>query len=57
MSQNDLDLIEEAYGMAPCEWMVVDAMIKKADTIEAKDRLKSISSHLFHKEEYDAGVL
>lgn len=57
MTKNDMDLIQEAYEKAPCEWMIVFAMIKKADTDEAKQKLKSICNRLFYTEEFESGVL
>ena len=57
MTFKDKELIEKALKLDYTYWGTAEAYAKKADTPEAKDRLQRISSNLYRKEEYFAGLL
>lgn len=57
MSDHDKKLIEEAWALHYVDWYYIDDMIERAESQEAKDRLKSIRSNKYHTEEYHAGCL
>lgn len=57
MSEKDKQLIKQAESISYVDWHIVDDLMVQADSEEAKSKLKSIRSHLYHTEEYYAGCL
>jgi UTP-glucose-1-phosphate uridylyltransferase len=51
MSQHDLDLISQANKVHFIDSYLVDNMVDKAESEEAKEELKRIARYLYHKEE------
>ena len=54
--ETDLALIRQAKRMSCTQWSEVSDMRNKATFAITKDRLKAISSHYYHREEYNAGL-
>lgn len=57
MTVADQHLINIAETKHWSEWSEVDAMIDKAQSQEAKKRLREIRSYLYHREEAACGNL
>ena len=57
MTAKDITLIKEAEKYSYMDWHKVMDLIKLADTDEARRRLDNIATHLYHTEEYYAGLL
>lgn len=47
MTENDDELIQRAAEMKADEWDIVAAMVRLADTPEAKDKLQDIAKKLY----------
>ena len=56
MSENDTRLIDEAWSINCIDWPQIDGMIEKAESEEAKERLRTIQKHKYHLEEYEANL-
>lgn len=57
MTEKDKELIEKASKMHYTEWSEVSDMEEQAESEEAKAKLHSIATTLYHREEYHAGLL
>lgn len=57
LTEKDKELIRKAQYIQPMYFYMVDELIEQADTEEAKERLNSIRSTLYHIDEYEAGIL
>ena len=57
MTDNDKELIKKAHEIDCIRWWEVDELIEKADTEEAKNKLKFIRSFKYHQEEAFAGTI
>lgn len=57
MTKKDKKLIKKANECCAVQWFKVEKMMEEAETEEAKSILKSISSKLYHQEEYFEGLL
>jgi len=57
ISRKDKNLIDQAKKTHYTNSYLVDKMVDEADSEEAKEILKTISSYLYHKEEYMSGNL
>ena len=57
MTDNDKELIKKAHEIDYIRWWEVDELIEKADTEEAKNKLKFIRSFKYHQEEAIAGTI
>lgn len=57
MTQRDKDLIERAWSVHFTEWFLIDELINQAESEEAKERLRTIRSFKYHREEFSAGCL
>lgn len=56
MSNNDMQLINQAWDINPMRWYDIDALIDKAESAEAKEELRSIRNYKYHIEEYKSGL-
>jgi hypothetical protein len=50
-------LIKKATGMDCIYWSIVDSMADKAETAEAREILQKMAKTMYHKEEWEAGLL
>ena len=57
MTEKDKKLIEKAEQTNYIDWYLVSKMEEEAESEEAQQLLHSISSRLYHIEEYYAGLL
>ncbi len=57
MTYRDRHLLAKASTIHYTLWYEVFDLIDKADTDEAKVKLKQIGMHLYHKDEYEHGML
>jgi len=57
MTDKDKELIRKARATYCTQWYMVEAMIEEADTKEAKEELRRIAIHKYHREEALAGCL
>lgn len=57
MTEKDEQLIRQAEKLSCTRWYEVQDLIARADTEEAREHLRAIESLLYHREEYDAGLL
>ena len=57
MTENDKELLEQSEKLTSIDWGIADTLAKKADSPEVKQQLKNLSTTLYHKEEYYAGLL
>lgn len=57
MTVGDYALIMEAEKMHYTDWDLVDKMIDKAESDEAKEKLRGIRNYLYHREEFACGNL
>ena len=57
MTKNDKELIAQAEATGYTEWFDIDDLMKKADSDEARERMRVIRTKKFHEEEYHAGLL
>lgn len=57
MTQRDKDLIERAWSVHFTEWFLIDELIDQAESEEARERLRTIRSFKYHREEFSAGCL
>ena len=51
MTPKDIKFIETAYSMPAKDWMLIDQLAEKADTLDARERLLEIARAKYHKEE------
>lgn len=57
MTQRDKQLIDKASHLHAVDWFMVVDMEKEAESDEAKQILHDRATHLYHVEEYYAGLL
>lgn len=57
MSENDIRLIEEARALPYMLWFHIDALIERAESPEAREKLRGIQIWKYHEEEYYVGNL
>lgn len=57
MTEKDKELIKKAWDTDYIYWSTIDELMEQAETIEAKEKLKSIRSFKYHQEEVFAGTL
>lgn len=57
MTRKDKNLIRKANACWAIEWFKVEEMVEQAESEEAKNELRTISSRLYHQEEYFEGLL
>lgn len=57
MTENDIQLIEQAERLPWSLWYVAEELAEQADSEEALKRLRRIASTLYHREEYYAGCI
>ena len=57
MTEGDYALIMQAEKAHYTDWDIVDDMIDKAVSDEAKEKLRGIRNYLHHKEEFANGNL
>ena len=57
MTKKDKKLIKKANEYCAIQWFKVDELIEQAESEEAKNELRTISSRLYHQEEYFEGLL
>lgn len=56
MTENDIQLIEEARALPYHLWYRVSDLVEKADSAQAKEMLRQISIEYHHREEAQAGL-
>lgn len=57
MTDKDQKLIEKAKKLSAVDWDYAYELAEQADTEEAKEILSNIGRLLYHREEYNAGLL
>lgn len=57
LTEKDEELIERARRTPPQLCYLVSDMVDEADTDEARKILKTIASVLYHRDEYEHGLL
>jgi len=57
MTENDERLIEQARAVSVYDWPSISALIEKADTQEARERLVAIERMKHHLEEAKSGMI
>lgn len=51
MSDRDIKMIDEAWGIDCIKWYEIDTLIEQAESPEAKEKLRIIRNHKYHLEE------